>query len=211
MKHIKKILSFLLVFAICIIPINAKAAGKNVTSSMKKDKAVKKIVRDICAYTTCELCERRNTKAKNESLKGYNALSIASFVGYQHGQYDYTSKEIQKITNNLFGIKPKTSSIPSVDSAKRRWIAKSSESRTDKPYMYSGGDWGNHEPKYIIQKIIKVKKGVYDITVINKLNFLEEGKVKNVGTTYMRIKTYSKSSYKYKITKLKYKGNGTGF
>lgn len=211
MKHNKKILSFILVFAICILPMNTEAAGKDVTSSIKKDKAVKKIVRDICAYTTSELCSARGTKTKKESLKGYNALSIAAFIGYQHGQFDYTSKEIQKITNNLFGIKPKTSSIPSIDSAKTRWIAKSSESRTNKPYMYSGGDWGNHEPKYTIKRIIKVKKGVYDITVTNKLNFLEKGKVKNVGTTYIRIKKYSKSSYKYKITNLKYKGNGTGF
>lgn len=211
MKHIKRILSLVLVFAICVIPMNAEAAGKNVTSSMKKNKFIKKIVRDVCSYTTSELCSARSTKTKKESLKGYNALSIAAFIGYENGQYDYTTKEIQKITNNLFGIKPKTSSIPSIDSSKRRWISKSSENITDKPYMYSGGDWGNHEPKYTIKKIIKVKKGVYDITVTNKLNFLEEGKVKNVGTTYMRIKKYSKSSYKYKITKLKYKGNGTGF
>lgn len=211
MKHIKKLLSIILVFAICITPINAEATGKNVTSSMKKNKAVKKIVRDICTYTTCELCERRSTKTKKESLKGYNALSIAGFIGYQHGQYDYTSKEIQKITNNLFGIKPKTSSIPSLKSSKKKWISKSSCSITKKPYMYSGGDWGCYQPKYAIKKIVKVKKDTYDITVANKLHIMDEGKTRNVGTTYMRIKKYSKSSYKYKVTKLKYKGNGSGY
>lgn len=211
MKHIKRILSLVLVFAICVIPMNAEATGKNVTSSMKKSKSVKKIVRDICAYTTCELCERRGTKTKKESLKGYNALSIAAFIGYQNGQYEYTTEEIQKITNNLFGIKPKTSSIPSIDSSKRRWISKSSENITDKPYMYSGGDWGCYQPKYTIKKIIKIKKSVYDITVTNKLHIMDEGKTRTVGTTYMRIKKYSKSPYKYKVTKLKYKGNGSGY
>lgn len=210
-KYYLRILTLILAFAICTTPVNVSAAGKNVTSSMKKDKSVKKIVRDICSYTTSELCSARSTKTKKESLKGYNALSIAAFIEYQKGRYDYTSKEIQKATNNLFGVKPNTSSIPSLKSSKRRWISKGSKSITDKPYMYSGGDWGDHEPKYTVKKIIKVKKGVYDITITNKLKFLEENKVKNVGTTYMRIKKYSKSSYKYKVTKLKYKGNGTGF
>lgn len=211
MKCIKRIISLILVFAICTMPVNAEAAGKNVTSSMKKNKSVKKIVRDVCSYTTCELCERRSTKTKKESIKGYNSLSIAAFIGYQNGQYNYTTEEIQNITNNLFGMKPKTSSIPSIDSPKRRWISKSSESMTDKPYMYSGGDWGCHQPKYTIKKVVKIKKGVYDITVTNKLHIMDEGKTRTVGTTYMRIKKYSKSSYKYKVTKLKYKGNGSGY
>ncbi len=211
MKYFKKFLSFILISAICIMPMNAEAAGKNVTSSMKKDKAIKKIVRDICSYTTCELCEARSTKTKKVSLKGYNALSIAAFVEYQNGRVSYTSKEIQKATNNLFGIKPKTNSIPSIDSPKRRWISKSTGFRADKPYMYSGGDWGAHQPSYTIKKVVKVKKGVYDITVTNKLKILDEGKTRTVGTTYMRIKKYSKSSYKYKITKIKLKGNGSGY
>ena len=211
MKCIKRIIALVIVFALCVIPMNAEAAGKNVTSSMKKNKSVKKLVRDICAYTTCELCERKNTKTKKENLKGYNALSIAAFIGYQNGQYDYTSKEIQKITNNLFGIKPKTSSIRSINSSRTRWISKSLKSVTDKPYMYSGGDWGVNQPKYTINKIVKVKKGVYDITVTNKLHIMDEGITRKVGTTYMRIKTYSKSSYKYKVIKLKYKGNGLGY
>lgn len=210
MKCFKRILSLVLVITLCAIPMNANATEKNVTSSMKKNKFVKKLVRDICSSTTCELLETQSTKTKKVKLKGYNALSVAAFIEYQHGRYSYTSKEIQKATNNLFGIKPKTNSIPSINSPKVRWIAKSDGSgSTNKPYIYSGGDWGWTRPLYTIKKIVKVKKGVYDITITNKVHVLDEDKPKKVGTTYMRIKKYSKSSYKYKVTNLKYSKKGS--
>ncbi len=44
MKCFKRILSLVLVITLCAIPMNANATEKNVTSSMKKNKFVKKLV-----------------------------------------------------------------------------------------------------------------------------------------------------------------------
>lgn len=207
MKRFKKVLALLLILTLCAAPMETQAAKKNVTASMKKNKYVRKIAKNISLYTNAEMQGRDSGKKKKEKISGYNALSIAGFVGYQNGKYQFTKKEIQRITYNLFGKKPKTSSIPSIESKKRKWIAKtpSSWSNVNKPYVYAGGDWGTYKPLYSISKVVKVKKNVYDVTIINKSGSWENDEVKVLGKTYIRIKKNSKSSYKYKITSLKYK------
>lgn len=221
MKTLKQILSLGLVIALCVclLPANAHAAGKNVTASMKKDKNLQELIDGIAICTTSMLCERAGTKQSKktvkEPLKGYNALSIAANVAHQNHENYFTKKDIHKWTYDLFGIKPNIKSIPSYPSyetKKRIWISKSIEtSASHKPYQYCGGDWGIYKPLYTIKKIVKVKKNVYDVTITNKLGSRETPEVKNVGTTYMRVKKNSKSAYKYKITSLKHKGNGIGY
>lgn len=68
---------------------------KNVTNSMKKDKYVKKLVRDILSYATIWLSEWHysgNKTVVKEKLEGYNLLSIAAYVGYQNGKFEFTKK-----------------------------------------------------------------------------------------------------------------------
>lgn len=221
MKKLKQVLNLSLVIALCVclLPVNAHAAGKNVTASMKKDKNLQELVGSIAICTTSMLCEQAGTKQSKktvkETLKGYNALSIAANVAHQNRENYFTKKDIHKWTYDLFGIKPNVKSIPSYPSyetKKRIWISKSIKNSTShKPYQYCGGDWGSYKPLYAIKKIVKVRKNVYDITIINKLESRETPEVKNLGTTYMRVKKNSKSAYKYKITRLKHKGNGIGY
>ena len=190
MKQLKQILSLGLVIALCIclLPADAHAAGKNVTSSMKKDKKLKELTACIATCTTSMLCERAGTKKSKttvkEALKGYNALSIAANVAHQNKENYFTKKEIHKWTYDLFGIKPDVKSIPgypSYETKKRIWISKNMEtSFSSKPYQYCGGDWGIYKPLYSIKKIVKVKKSVYDLTIINKLGSRENSEVNNV-------------------------------
>lgn len=221
MKHLKKILIMVLALAICVTPVDIYAAGKNVTSSMKQDKNLRKISRDIALYTSAELCNARSKRIITERLNGYNALSIAGYLGVQSYPYrsasysqkhinGYTKKDIQKITYDLFGNKPKTNTIPLMTSSKKKWIAKSTYP-SSKPYQYSGGSWGNYVPSYSIKRIVRIKKNVYDITITNGLGLYMSKTKRTVGTTYIRIKKNPRSIYGYNITRLRYKGNGQGF
>lgn len=212
MKRLKRILSIILMLTllVLVVPLNTQAARKNVTVSMKKNKYIKKISRDMASYTSSKLINRSSKKTKKEKLKGYNALSIAGYLGYQHGKDFFTAKEIQKRTYNLFGIRPNTSSIPEWSSSKAKYIVKNSSEHSNKPYEYFGGDWSMMVPKYSIVKVVKIKKNVYDVTIHNKIGYIsdETGKIEEVekiGTTGIQIKKNPKSSYKYKVTRLRYK------
>ncbi len=66
MKCFKRILSLVLVITLCAIPMNANATEKNVTSSMKKNKFVKKLVRDIHQIRNVWLFEELNLFPKTE-------------------------------------------------------------------------------------------------------------------------------------------------
>lgn len=213
MKRIRKALMMILVLVLCVCPLmNVEAAGKNVTASMKKNKYVKKISKDMASYTSSKLISGYPKKTKKEKLKGYNALSIAGYVGYQHGKSFFSKKEIQKRTYNLFGIKPKTSTVPTMYSSKAKHLVKRDSDYSSKPYEYFGGDWSSMVPKYSIKKVVKVKKNVYDVTIHNKVGYISDitGKIESVekiGTTVIRIKKNPKSSYKYKVTRMRYKTN----
>ena len=181
---------------------------KNVTKKLKNDKYIKKISKDMALYV-----DAQEHATRKEVLKGYNALSIAAIVAYQHGKYQFTAKEIQAWTYKLVGIKPDTSCIPDSDSPKCRYIGKRYEDEEfeKKPFCYRGGDWGETYPGYKIKKVLKVKKSVYDVEIINLYGeYGANGKGTNfesVGKTTIRIVKNSKSSYKYKVKILKYNIN----
>ncbi|HCT90226.1 MAG TPA: hypothetical protein DF613_02405 [Lachnospiraceae bacterium] len=200
----QKILAALLALSLslCFLPADSHAAAKDVTASMKKDKNLKKIVKLIAPYATGQVREK---KKETETFQGYQALSAAANVSYSNGLgSSFTKKEIQKLTYDLFGIKPGTKSIPAFKSSRRKWIAKTPYS-SGKPYVYSGGDWGARKPRYKIQKIQKVKTNVYDVTIINQICYADEnGRIEKIGKTCIRLKKNKKSSYRYTITRLKY-------
>lgn len=210
MDRLRRILSIILILTLLAPPPSAQAAGENVTASMKMNKYVKKISKDMASYTSSKLINRSSRKTKKEKLKGYNALSIAGYLGYQHGKNFFSAEEIQERTYNLFGIRPNTSSIPKWPSSKVKYIIENSSDYSSKPYKYYGGDWSMMVPKYSIARVIKRRKNVYDVTIYNKIGYISDvtGKIEEVekiGTTVIRIKKNPKSSYRYKVTRLRYK------
>ena len=119
------------------------------------------------------------------------------------------------MTYNLFGKKADLSKIPgepvyNKSEGYKYWVY---YDKRERKYYYCGGDWGDYIPSTKIKKIVKIKKDVYDITFTNKLCCLdyENNRTENMGTTMIRVKANSKSSYKYVIIKLKYKGTGMGY
>lgn len=155
------------------------------------------------------------TVKRKEVLKGYNALTIASIVAYQYEKTEFTTKEIQAWTYKLFGIRPDTSCIPDSESPKCKYIGKrfKDEKYTKKPFCYRGGDWSEEHPGYKIKKIMKVKKNVYDVVIINMCGLEgDKGQIEQyhaVGKSYIRIVKNRKSSYKYNVKSYKYNINTT--
>ncbi|MDO4320918.1 MAG: hypothetical protein Q4C61_00190 [Lachnospiraceae bacterium] len=209
-KGLKKGLLLALLLAVMAGTLNVQAAGKDVTKSMSKNSGLKKIVRDITKYTTVEMAG--STKKVTVSMKNSNLFSMAGYVGANsYHKTGFTKAEIQKLTYNLFGKKPSVSVIPKFRAKGQRWIARRYQSWQKKPYVYTGGDWGTYYPVYKITRIVKVKTNVYDVTVTNKLGSYETKTTRAAGTTTIRIKKNTKSSYGFVITKLTYKGNGQRF
>lgn len=205
---------FLMALTICLCPMQIQAANKDVTKKMKKDKNFCRIIKDITNYS----CGMGTDGKVKEKLEGYNALSIAGYVGYQKGQSFFMKDEIQKISYDLFGIRPDTKSIPTTESGKARFVAQTENRGVDrilaegKPFKYSGGDWGVNVPKNKIMKVIKVNKTTYKVTVKNRMKQWDRKmKPYTTGITKLRIKKNVQSSYRYIITKLVYKGNGKAY
>lgn len=210
MKSLKKGMLLALLLAVLVGTLNVQAAGKDVTKSMAKNSGVKKIARDIAKYTTVEM--GGSTKKVTVNMKNSNLFSMAAYVGANsYHKRMFTKAEIHKLTYNLFGKKPSVSAIPKFKAKGRRWIARRYQSWQKKPYVYTGGDWGDYYPGYKITKVVKVKSDVYDVTITNKLGSYETKKMQTTGTTTVRIKKNAKSSYGFVITKLQYKGNGQRF
>lgn len=160
MKKVKQIIIIAMVLLLCFGTMPVQAAGKNVTASMKRDRDLNALVRDVNAYTTCELFSNHPKRWKKERVNGYNALSIAGFVGFCHGKAFFSKKEIHKITYDLFGKKPNVKSIPDYSNPRRKFLAKNERNPLDGAYIYGGGDWGDDIPKYKIKKITRIRKGI---------------------------------------------------
>ena len=188
----KTILFTLLLSTILIFPAHA---------------SYQKLAEDISYYTDVELCEAASTESVTVKLNAFNMFSIAGYVAANTGLgYQWTGAEIQEVTYNLFGKKPSVSSIPAYHSEKAGWIWKSPDG---KGFQYAGGDWGGMGPGYKISKVRKIRKNVYEISIVNLLK--DENSSKRIGTSTLRVKKNEKSSYGYIVTALSYKGNGQGY
>ena len=209
-RKFKLLTSIILITFVVILNVFVQPVAKAADNDIKQDKYLRKLISDISYYTSCEMASSMKLKTKTEKLKGYNALSISAVVGYCNDMYSFSKNDIQKISYDLFGIKPNISVIPESDSPKVKYIVKNNDDNY-KEFQYSGGEFGMSSPKTKIVKISKVKKNIYDVKIINKIAiYSDDGSiitgVKKVGTTNIRIKKNSKSVYKYNIIKLKYKG-----
>lgn len=206
MKSIRKrAISILLLaaFAIPMLAGNAFAAT-DVTASMKKKSNVVKLAKYTNTYMVYKQTTERSHSTKKLTLSNKTKLNYIARVSYDClNSSSYSASKVKKRSKNFFGSTVSLTSVPKT--VKSGWFMRR---KSGSSYAYAGGDWGSQTPKYSITKITKVKSGVYDVKITNKLYSFETQKSKKTGVTTMRIKKSSSSAYGYVITSIKYSGTG---
>lgn len=183
--------------SLIVTPVSAKAKEKDVTSSMSKNKSLKKLIIRLSIYCIGDSLGK-STKTITVKNNNKNRLSIAAYVRYHINQdYDYTKKELSNTVMDLFGKKVKKVQCS-------RYLMKNTYDFYDGDYIYAGGDFGNMQPKYTIEKVVKKGK-IYTAMVSGKIHYSYENATKKKCKITLNIKKCSKSKFKFIATKIKYK------
>lgn len=196
-------------FVLLIVPVfavSARAASKDVTGKMARDKDLKRISKMVSAYTTAiDLSENSFSTTGKIKLNNANKLSIAAFIRFNYkDDIGYTAKELKNETKNLFGKKVGTASIKKAGK-NNLLVCTSNKKYVQDPYMYCGGEFGDTIPKYKIQKVTKLNKNTYRVVIQNKIGSYGEKAVETLGTTTVQLKKNNVSKYGYNIKSIEYK------
>lgn len=212
LSGILAMVAVLLTMTMAAVPVTTvEAATKDVTAKMSRDKKLKKVCRMVTSYTTAmelstEPGSEKSEKLTTVKLNNANRLSIAAFIRFhEKGDVGYTTKELKKTTKDLFGktaninkkyVKPMGKTSMLVCSSDKRYVSE--------PYMYCGGEFGDMEPRFRIQKIVQTGRKTYEITAENRVGVYGEKGTEKIGTTVLMVKKTSGKGYGYMVKKIRY-------
>lgn len=162
-------ISFMIIVMISLqllSPIEANAANKNVTKTLKDKSQVIKLIDSMTTWLDFAVLEdARGGKTKTYTLTDRQQLTIA---GYLMQSKILTQSRLYKSSYSLFGTKPSIKKLPLRDSFTypSPLICRNSYGEI----RYTGGNWGDYKPEVKVKKIVKTKSGCYTVSATNYLS-----------------------------------------
>ncbi len=219
-KKQKKI--FLITWLLVITMSISTMAASDVTSSMKKNKGIKQLVRRTNLYLDgyvlegLSLLQEKNSSESKIASKSI-AITLDNWMKWNivaqslraSNAFPASAARTKKEYINLFGGKPNIKAIPSM----KRFVKMRTHSNTGSEkyiiykragkYNYGGGDYGEQLPLHKIKNITKIKAGTYAVTykssLENPYNHFTATGIYDLGEVTLKIKKSSKSDYNYII------------
>lgn len=188
-------------------PIEANAANKNVTKTLKDKSQVIKLIDSMTTWLDYAVLEdARGGKTKTYTLTDRQQLTIA---GYLLQGKKLTQSRLQSKCYSLFESKPSIKKLPLRNSFvyPMPLITRNSYGIA----QYNGGNWGDYKPEVKVKKIVKTKSGCYTVSVKNYLSSYYNNVKKVIGSSTIKIKKSPKLKYGYKVTWILVKSNGVGY
>ena len=188
-------------------PIEANAANKNVTKTLKDKSQVIKLIDSMTTWLDYAVLEdARGGKTKTYTLTDRQQLTIA---GYLIHSKKLTQSRLHKNSYFLFGTKPSIQKLPLRDSFTYPipHISRNSYGAI----RYNGGDLFDSKPEVKVKKIVRTNSGCYTVSVTNYLSTYYNNVKKVIGSSTIKIKKSPKLKYGYKVTWIRVKSNGVGY
>lgn len=188
-------------------PIEANAANKNVTKTLKDKSQVIKLIDSMTTWLDYAVLEdARGGKTKTYTLTDRQQLTIA---GYLMQNKILTQSRLYKSSYSLFGTKPSIKKLPLRDSF--TYPAPLISRNSYGAIRYNGGNWGDYKTEVKVKKIIRTKSGCYTVSIKNYLSSYYNNVKKVIGSSTIKIKKSPKLKYGYKVTWIRVKSNGVGY
>lgn len=203
-------ISFIIIIMVSLqllSPIEANAANKNVTKTLKDKSQVIKLIDSMTTWLDFAVLEdARGGKTKTYTLTDRQRLTIA---GYLLQGKKLTQSRLQSKCYSLFGSKPSIQKLPLRNSFvyPMPLITRNSYGIA----QYNGGNWGDYKPEVKVKKIVKTKSGCYTVSITNYLSTYSNNVKKVIGSSTIKIKKSPKLKYGYKVTWIRVKSNGVGY
>ncbi|MGN0414678.1 MAG: hypothetical protein ACI4FX_04220 [Agathobacter sp.] len=192
MKKSKRIFAVLLALVMACSVLTVEPVSAKVTMPAKSATLVKR----MSDYVTMQVCYSPKKSWTKIPMNNETCFSALVPVLYDcEGKYEFSSeKQINNLCYKYFG----RNGYKDVTTNDHFYY---SEGRL----ISAAGDWGTSAPQPKITKMKKVKDGVYDVYVTNRMKNYEENTIKKVGESVIRIKKNSKSAFGYVVIGMKYK------